>query len=72
MVHSLEEAYKLIRENGAIGNYTTKHSIRIRSLSGDIVADMMTDSYTDLAEEDNGQIFSAKDWPIIEETQQKC
>lgn len=66
-ITSLEDAYQLIRDNGARGEMTAQSALAIteQGLSGQLVAGLLTYRYTDIAEEDNGKLFSVLDWPLI-------
>lgn len=65
MVDSLDEAYRLIRQHGERGEYTRKAELSMPKLSGYLVVDILTYAYGDIAEEDDGGIFSVFDWSII-------
>lgn len=65
-VGSLKEAYEKIRHNGKRGEYTTKWSIKLPTMSGDLVADLLTTDHFDIAEEDDGRLFSTYEWDMIE------
>jgi len=71
---TLHEVYKLIRERGSRGQYTPKWMLVIhRRATGiiakpDIVCQALTNAFIDIAEEDDGQIFSAEDWELIKKS----
>lgn len=67
-MRTIADLYEIVRENGACGKMTKPSSLHYRNWSPEIVVFVLGNAFIDIAEEDDGTIFSIKDWELIEKS----
>lgn len=67
-MRTIADLYQIVRKNGACGRTTKPSSLHYRNWSHEIVVFVLGNAFVDIAEEDDGTIFSVKDWELIEKS----